>query len=64
MGKKRGITFQYNYYILEEQKYINRQESKVLTALKSDMVEKYVEIMQEKTPNTGKRKFIKEINYF
>ena len=55
---------QLEFYILEDKKYRKSQESKVLTPLKPDMVQKYVEIMQEKTPNTGKREFIKEINSF
>lgn len=49
-------------YILENEKYSKSPESKILNSLKSNMVQKYVEIMQEKTPNTGKREFIKEIN--
>lgn len=52
------------FYILENNKYINSQESNFLHPLTSVIVQKYIEIMQEKTPNTGKREFIKEVKYF
>ena len=49
------------FYVLENNQYIKVQESVVLKPLKSETVQKYVNIMIEKSPRIGKKEFIEYI---
>ncbi len=49
------------FYVLENNQYIKKTESVILSPLKSKTVQKYVKIMTQKTPRIGKKEFIEYI---
>lgn len=49
------------FYVLENNQYIKKTESVILSSLKSNTVQKYVKIMTRKTPRIGKKEFIEYI---